>query len=105
MTTVATARVWLALGGVVVGILYSQQRLPARGAMACIVIGVACAWTRRDRIVGMVGILFVTAGLAAFNPVAPTPGPATWGGAVTHAYRDSLKSALEAAPERPRGLL
>lgn len=105
MTTRATARVWSALAGVVIGILYSHHQLRSVAPQICIVGGLLCVLSRRGRGVRMAGILLLSAGLAASRPVPPTDGFQVWGGHAAGLYRDSLAAALEAAPDRPAALL
>lgn len=104
MTSAATARIWFAAGGVALGILCSHHRLPTRGSVALVALGLASVVIPRRRMAVLAGIALVAAGLASVRSI-PVTDPTVWGGAPASAYRDSLGAALAAAPERSGALL
>ena len=101
----ATARVWLAALGVVIGILLSRHGVSSRDALACAVVGALLVASRRRPTLGLVGIVLVASGLAAARPPAEPRFHETWGGTPAQGFRDSLAVGLEGAPDRSAALL
>ena len=101
----ATARVWVAVVGVVSGILVGRSGVSLALAIGCATVGAVLVSCRRRPAVGLLGIVLLAGGLAAVRPPAEPEYGVTWGGAPAQGFRDSLAEGLEGAPERAAALL
>jgi competence protein ComEC len=100
----ATARVWLAVVGVVAGILLDRNGLPGPIAISSVAAGAVFSLSRRTAGVSLIGILLVASGMSALRASAPA-GDERWEVGVATTYRLALNASLETAPDRAGALL
>lgn len=100
----ATARVWLAVAGVITGILLSRNGVSGPVALSVAAIGGLSVLSRRHAVVSSLGIVLLSIGIAAMRAGMPA-GDDSWDVPAAATYRASLIGSLESAPDDPAALL
>lgn len=100
----STARVWLSVIGVVVGILLARAGIPGHVALLGGAAGIGLLLTRRRAPLALLGILLATSGISVLRAALPA-GASSWDVPAATAYRSALTGTLRSAPERPGALL